>query len=297
MSRKYIRQLVNSDFVYPNKVRKEYDTEIIHNIYDTCVSGSVISFSATTANFSGITFTGSTAWVNNNSKPFIQSDNQLSMVSIHMIAPGQSYFKPWRTIHNITSNNTTITGSTDSFNVTVLPSDVAVSGFTSGTYYFEFRFIGELCYLPVCYNLDLSVSPPPTPTPTPTPSITATNTPTPTITPTSATPTPTPSVTQSSGELYVYAKYISTSDELGYELNGGEYLGIGEVPTTSCDYLAVITGLTNGDSIVFSTLLDKAISGDPSDCPVSAGSCTYTHTFTGSGSNFVYITINGSNNC
>ena len=127
---------------------------------------------------------------------------------------------------------------------------------------------------------------------------TTTGTPT-TTTTTSAPPTTTTTTTEGvGGQLFVYAKYINSSDELGYTVNGGPYLGIGTVPTTDCDYLAVINGCNNGDNFVFTTLLNRAISGATSSpCPASAGSCTYNYTFTGTGSNFVYITIDGSVSC
>ena len=139
-----------------------------------------------------------------------------------------------------------------------------------------------------------SVTPSVTPSISTTPSISVT--PTTTTTP-SVTPSVTPSNTPPSGQLFVYAKYINSGDELGYTLNGGSYLGIGEITTTSCTYVAVINGVSNGDQFVFSTLLSKAISGNTSDCPVSAGSCTYSYTFTGTGANYVYITIDGSQAC
>lgn len=121
-----------------------------------------------------------------------------------------------------------------------------------------------------------------------------------TTTTTTGTPTTTTTTTTEGvgGQLFVYAKYINSSDELGYTLNGGPYLGIGTVPTTNCDYLAVINGCNNGDNFVFTTLLNKAISGATSSpCPVSAGGCTYNYTFTGTGTNYVYITIDGSISC
>jgi len=49
--------------------------------------------------------------------------------------------------------------------------------------------------------------------------------------------------------------------------------------------------------LIFTDDMNKAISGNLSNCPGTSGGCSYTYTFTGSGSNFVYITIDGSNNC
>ena len=159
---------------------------------------------------------------------------------------------------------------------------------------------------------------PSTPTPTPTitqtttpsstPQITPTNTETPSSTPTitpsttisqtpSATPTftPTPSETSPGGQLFVYGRYINSSQEFGYSVNGGSYLGIGEPISSSCVYLATISGLQNGDTVVFTTLATCSINGDTADCPNSTTSCSYTYNFFGTG--YVYITVDASICC
>ncbi len=142
-------------------------------------------------------------------------------------------------------------------------------------------------------TLSPSVSVSTTPSVSVTPSISITPSVTPSI---SITPSISPSPSAPSGQLFVYGKYINSSDELGYTLNSGPYLGIG-YPTSTCQYMAVINGVSNGDQFVFSTLLSRAISGDTSDCPVGAGSCTYSYTFTGTGANYVYITMDGNDAC
>jgi len=151
------------------------------------------------------------------------------------------------------------------------------------------------------------VSPSPTPnvtsSPTTTPSITPSQTSTIALTPTqTGTPnvTPTPSITSSptpstpSDNLYVYAKFINTADELGYTLNGGAYNAIG-TPTTGCTYMATISGLVSGDTLVFLTLLSCSIGGDNSNCPSSTVGCTYTHNYVGTTN--VYLTVDASNCC
>jgi hypothetical protein len=310
MSRKYIRQLVNSDFVYPNKVRKEYDTEIIHDIYDDCVSGSVITFTATTVSSSSITFSGTTSWSLNNSKRFLQSNGDLSLVSIHMLAPTQSYFKPWRTVHNISTTGTTATSSTNNFSFTVTPANVGLTGFTDGMYYFEFRFIGELCYLPVCANLNLVA---PTPTPTPTPTGTPTPTPTPTSTPTptpgeptptptsTPTPTPTPTPEPSGLSLEIYGQDVDGTPStltLFYSINGGGSINVpgytGAQLPISCTNLYTITGLTQFDSIEFGTSIACVMNGNgsSSSCPSSSGSATtYTYVMDAPSIQQIAITI------
>lgn len=129
------------------------------------------------------------------------------------------------------------------------------------------------------------LSPSPTETPTNTPSMTAT-----------ATITPSPSSTPpSGGQLFIYGRYITTSDEFGYTLNGGPYLAIGTPSSSSCLYLATISGLNPGDTLVFQTLLACSINGDSADCPNSTSGCFYTHNFIGTTS--LYITVDASNCC
>lgn len=138
-----------------------------------------------------------------------------------------------------------------------------------------------------------------TPTPTrpsvtPTPSTTQTQTPTSTI-PVTPTQTPTPSETSPGGQLFIYARYVNTSQEFGYTINGGQYLAIGEPTSSNCLYAATISGLQNGDLVSFVTLLTCAINGDFQDCPNSAGSCVWNHTF--NGTTYIYITVDGSQCC
>jgi len=144
----------------------------------------------------------------------------------------------------------------------------------------------------------LSATPTVTSTPTQTIGLTPTQTPTMTSTPTlSPTPnvTPTPSTTTPGGTLYVYARYVNTSQEFGYTLNGGSYIAIGQPGSMACTYVHSITGLVNGDEIDFVTLLTCGINGDTADCPNSTTGCVYTHTFVGT--TYVYITVDGSVCC
>lgn len=128
-----------------------------------------------------------------------------------------------------------------------------------------------------------------TPTPSVTPSITPTLTVTPTLT---TTPSSTPA---SGGQLSVYGRYINSSQEFGYSVNGGPYLAIGEPISSTCSFFQTISGLQNGDTVVFTTLLTCSINGDSADCPNSTTSCSYTHNFVGTTS--VYITVDATNCC
>jgi hypothetical protein len=193
MSKKYIRQVINQNFVYPNNEVSEYDIDIIHDINNNSVSGTVNSFSATTFTTSNITINWNITWNLNGAEPWIRNSNSLGIASLHMLAPGQDYYKPWRVVSSLSNANINLTTLTTTITSVITPSQVGLTSFTSGTYYFEVRFIGHRSIYPVCVSLDLTPT-----TPTPTPTTTPTFTPTPTRTPditTTPTPTPTPTFT------------------------------------------------------------------------------------------------------
>ena len=194
MSRKYIGQVNNDNFVFPNNRVSEYDVEIIHDINDNCVSGQVIAFSATTVSSTGMTISFDYIWDLNGATPFVRNSGAVSVLSLHMMGPTQNYYKPFLTVGRFTFSDIPITriqsGVTPGFSrlsFVVTPAMIGVTSFTTGTYYFEIKFIGERCVFPVCFSQSIVM---PTPTPTPTPTATITPTPTPTTTVT-ITPTPT----------------------------------------------------------------------------------------------------------
>lgn len=190
MSKKYIRQEILQDFVYPNNEVSQYDIDVVQNINDNSVSGIVNSFSATAFSSTGITISLNYTWNLNGAEPWIRNSNLLGLLSVHMLAPGQDYYKPWRTVFSLSNPDISLTTRTAGASFIILPTNAEVPSFTSGTYYFEVRFIGHLSVYPVCVNLTLTL---PTPTPTATPTITPT--PTLTVTPTGPEPTPTPTIT------------------------------------------------------------------------------------------------------
>ena len=199
MSRKYIKQFDNDNFVYPNNNLAEYDIEIVHDINNNSVTGSVINFSATTVTTSSITFSFGYTWTKNGAEPFILNNGHLSVLSVHCFVNGQQYYKPWNLVDEINTSDVNVTTVTGIETFTITPGQFGLGSFSSGTYYFEFRFIGHRAIYPVCASLNITTA---TPTPTPTPTATAgpTFTPTPTPTPTATggptfTPTPTPTVT------------------------------------------------------------------------------------------------------
>lgn len=196
MAKKYIKQIDNQNFVYPNKDLAEYDVEIIHDLNENSVSGTINVFSGTTITTSGMTFSVNYTWNRNGAEPFISQSNILELVSGHCMVPQKLYYKPWQTVYNRTTAIITSTTFTQTFPLVITPSQFGLTSFTNGTYYFEFRFIGKRAIYPVCVTYVVSTLTTPTPTPsptgTPTPSPTPTRTVTPTPTPGGPTPTPTP---------------------------------------------------------------------------------------------------------
>ena len=181
MSRKFIAKQLKQNFVYPNNDIYEYETDIVHNINNNVVSGSVINFSATTVNSTGITFTYTYNWNLNGGDRFLTQASETSILSVHTMKPTELYYKPFRMVDNVLSPSTVITttGATETF--TMLPSQLGLTSLTNGTYYFEFRLISKKAVVPICKTIVISTVPAPSPTPTSTPS-TPTPTPTPTLT-------------------------------------------------------------------------------------------------------------------
>lgn len=154
---KYISQINNTNFVYPNYDLAEYDVEYIHTINNNSISGFVTSFSAVTVASTGMTLNLNATWVKNNADVFIRNTNVLSYLSIHGMTPNQNYYKPWRVINSASNNSLTATTLTFNQNFTVTPSQFGVASFTTGVYYFEIRFIGATSIFPVCRTLSITV--------------------------------------------------------------------------------------------------------------------------------------------
>jgi hypothetical protein len=158
MSR-YIPQINNQNFVYPNFDLAEYDVDIIHIPNDNSVTGVVTSFSATTVSSTGITVTTTNTWTRNGAEVFIRNNGAMQIYTLHVMAAGQDYYKPWRLIG---SNSTFSTGSTTFTTtnraVTFTPADLGLTTFVSGNYYFEFRFVGATAIYPICQTLSITIT-------------------------------------------------------------------------------------------------------------------------------------------
>ena len=146
MSRKYIKEQILQYFVYPNNNVAQYDVEIVQDINTNCVDGDINSFSATTFNSTGITFSLNASYILNGAEPFNLQSGQRSVLSVHMMGATQSYFKPWRLVKNYTGS-TASTGTTIVDTFTVLPSQLGLASFVDGVYYFEFRYCAHFCFI------------------------------------------------------------------------------------------------------------------------------------------------------
>jgi len=289
MSRKYIRQIINRDFVYPNNEISEYDVELIQDINSNVVSGTVTNFSATTITSSDILLSYNYTWSRNSAEPWIRNSSTMGILSVHCMVPGQTYYKPWRVVSSVSYTSPYQNSYSSSGAFSISASQFGLTSFTNGTYYFEFRFIGHLAIYPICASLNLTI---PTPTPTPTPTSTATPTPTPTPTGPTATPTPTPTSTPtptptpSGKSLQIYGRDedgTPSSLTLFYSVNGGGNINVpgytGAALPSSCTQLYTITGLNTGDSIQIGTSIACVMTGaQGTSCPsVSGSATTYTY--------------------
>lgn len=236
MSRKYISQQNVDNFIYPNNVLKQYGVEIVHNINNNSVSGTVTNFTGTSISISAITMSFDYTWSLNGAEPFIDDAGDYNILSVHMMAPSGLYYKPWRQVYGKYSSP--VTGNTGSVSVTLTPSQLGLTYFTDGTYYFEIRMIGKKSVQPICKSLVVSGLTPPTPTPTPSPTPGPTATPTPT-----PTPSPTPSLYQSGATLNVtdtgWIKYTSLND-------GDKYVFISSTGTYTITECALCSTINYG---------------------------------------------------
>ena len=157
MSKKYIAQINSSNFVFPNNTLAEYDVEIVQDINDNSVSGTISNFTGTSIASTGMTFTHDWSWARNDADVFISAAGDIHLLSVHMLAAGQTYYKPWRLVDIITSGTTGSSTYSGSNTITVTPSMVGLTTFITGTYYFEIRMIGLKSIYVLCQTLSITV--------------------------------------------------------------------------------------------------------------------------------------------
>lgn len=153
---KYIPQINNTNFVYPNYDLAEYDVDIIHNINDNSVTGTVNSFTVSGVTSTGMTVVWGITWNLNGAEPFIRNIGNYSTTTLHMLGATQTYYKPWRAVSSVAVSAGTTTQTTSRADI-ITPSQLGLTTFTSGTYYFEIRFIGATSIYPVCQTLFITV--------------------------------------------------------------------------------------------------------------------------------------------
>lgn len=196
MSKKFLKQIIRDDFIYPNEKRSQYDNEIYHDINNNEPTGTIDSFDNIIVTPSVLSFEVYWTYERNNTELFQTiTGGTYNIVSFHLLSPTQQdYYKPFRLIGTESTTDTSsqvITGMT-SFSLT--PSDVGLTEFVEDHMILEARFLGKRTVTIV--NDTIFAVPVASPTPTPTPTATVGLTPTPTPTPTATaavTPTPTPS--------------------------------------------------------------------------------------------------------
>lgn len=298
--RKYISESQDNNFIYPNNDPYQYGVELVQDINNNSVSGTVTNFVATLA--SNIVTVGfDYTWALNGAEPFINDNGDLMLFSLHMMEPSKTYYKPWRLVEYQATATTGTTTTSGSSSISVSASQMGITTFTNGTYYFEIRMIGHRAIFPICVEGEIVASSP-TPTPTPTPSPTTGLSPTPTATPTK-TPTPTPSG-GSGKSLQIYGRDVSGSRAtltLFYSINGGGNINVpgytGDQLPSSCSLLYTITGLTTSDNVTIGTSTSCVMNGNGSSstCPSSSGSAVdYTYAIDAPSIQQVAITIDSS---
>jgi hypothetical protein len=193
MSKKYIPEQIELDFVYPNNDVSIYDVDnIIHPINSNIVSGVVSGITQSGVQSStGITFSCTFTWNRNNAEVFVRDDGNMPVLTVHMMSPQATYTNPWRMIGFQNLSYATYSGAssyTTTRTFTALQDEMGnltTGGFTDGIYKLQFRFIGHDAVTTFCDDLIITgiTEPTPTPTVTRTPTATPTFTPTPTVTP------------------------------------------------------------------------------------------------------------------
>ena len=125
-------------------------------------------------------------------------------------------------------------------------------------------------------------------------STTTTTTDAPTTTTTTEAATTT---TTSATQLLVYAKYINSNGNLQYQINSGPIEQFGSL-TTDCSYITTLA-VNVGDEIVFSDANTKVVASSTTVCPDGPGGfgCTVGYSVLTSGTQSVYVTIDGSSSC
>ena len=175
MAKKFIRQIIRDDFVFPNEKRSQYGTEIYHDVNNNTPTGEILAIDNPYLSASNISFDVSWSYIRNSSELFqLISGGTYTIITFHLLAPDQDYYKPWRLVEKVTTTNSSINTMYDTTTVSATASDLGLTGLTSGTYILEMRLISKRSVTVVQSELELVAA---TATPTPTPTLTPTVTP------------------------------------------------------------------------------------------------------------------------
>jgi hypothetical protein len=207
MKQKYIKQVDNQNFLYPNNYLAEYDVNIVHDLIEGNVTGTTTQ-PVLTKNGANIDVSVDYTWDLNGAEPFYNNQGALNLINVYFQTPDRQYFDVWVNVYILQTSelNTTATGGT--MNFTITPAMMNQASFsTNGNYSITFQCISRRTIYPMPWLIPLQVV---TPTPTPTPSPTHG---TPTPTPTNPPPTPTPTPTRvPSCDCSYYNVVISSHD-------------------------------------------------------------------------------------
>lgn len=286
MSRKYVGQQSDYNFVYPNNDPKQYDVEIIHDINNYSVSGTVTNFTGTSISSTGMTVSFNWSWTKNGAEPFISDSGNINLLSVHMMGDNQAYFKPWRLVEYVNDATTGSTSYTGTTSFTVTPSQIGLSAFVNDDYYFEIRFIGHRAIYPICQTLTVSSITPPTPTPS--------------MTPMTPTPTPTPSATPSVIN-YTSGATLNVTDTgwIKYNMSTGstyQYIGsTGTVTLTNClDCDTIMVGIPFADVAAFTVTDCGSSCSAPTPTPGTTATLAWSFTESNAAAGYMDLYVNGS---
>jgi hypothetical protein len=237
MKQKYISQIDSYNFLYPNNTMAEYDVNIVHDLKENDLTGTVTDLTLT-SNAGNIDVVADYTWNLNDTEPFINNYDELNLINVYFQTPEKPYFNLWVNVYVLKSTNRALTSTGGTMSFTITPAMMNEAEFrTSGNYSITFQFISRRTtkVFPFLYQLSpVPVSPTPTPshtitpTPTPTSGLTTTPTPTPTITPTNSPTASSLTMTFQFSPDPGYTGYC----ELYYSSDGVNYYVINTLTTT-----------------------------------------------------------------
>ena len=156
--KRYIKQITRDNFLYPNNERSYYDNEIIHPVNDGFPTGVLSGITINEYNDTTLDFTVQWEYFRNGCELFQNIDDTYTYITFHLLAPNQTYYKPWRYVGRF-NDITPYTGTSieSDTQIVVTPSDLGLTGFTNGTYQLEARFIGKRAIYPVCATFETTL--------------------------------------------------------------------------------------------------------------------------------------------